>query len=99
TSSKRDWSSDVCSSDLGGISVRKLFDSRADATDMASSAPSTAGESPRRPVEKPSSTPAAAPKRGGLPLELEFGTIAITEGHARLDRKSTRLNSSHVSIS
>src|SRR5436309_1113180 len=74
----------------GGISVRKLFDSRADATDMASSAPSTAGESPRRPVEKPSSTPAAAPKRGGLPLELEFGTIAITEGHARfLDRTTT----------
>ena len=57
---------------------------------MATSAPTTAGESPRRPVEKPSSTPAAAPKRGGQPLELEFGTIAITEGYARfLDRTTT----------
>src|SRR5204863_4263119 len=65
----------------GGISIRKLFESGAD----------PAAAAPGRPPEKPSSAPAQSPtKPGALPLELEFGTVAITDGYARfLDRSTT----------
>src|SRR5699024_12073663 len=76
TRSKRDWSSDVCSSDLSPCAGP-------DGGDRAGlPAPGHPGHPPLHPL-------------------LERGQLKKAQKRARgsLDRKSTRLNSSHVSIS
>src|SRR5699024_11310604 len=87
TRSKRDWSSDVCSSDLSGrtscLQQSILFSFHYFLSRF--------------------------PAPGGFPPQAPFGCLYLYEKPpklerfspqvARLDRKSTRLNSSHVSIS
>ena len=71
----------------GAISLRKLFDPEADA---AKKAPAGAGESPDRSVEGPATAPSTPSKSGGLPITLDFDTIAIMDGNARfIDRSTT----------
>src|SRR5699024_11304133 len=97
---KRDWSSDVCSSDLGptgvchwsGLGGRRTGCVHGEVIDEQSCRSSAASMGPpascsRRPRGPQRSSPGCAhPHFENAPGKVE-------------DRKSTRLNSSHVSIS
>src|SRR3546814_3301701 len=93
-----DWSSDVCSSDLA-VSL--------DVTDEASTrAAYDAAEAAFGPIDTIVANAGVATEKLALGLSVEEvdGLLAanvrgvfltVTEGARRLDRKSTRLNSSH----
>src|SRR5207249_7480457 len=89
TRSKRDWSSDVCSSDL-----TMTFEPRPASIELIC-------DDPRLPVDDNNLVVRAAKLLGvpGARITLQKRTpLAAGLGGGR-DRKSTRLNSSHVSIS
>src|SRR5699024_11818911 len=92
TRSKRDWSSDVCSSDLPAC-THALLEAGIRAVRYATGDPLHGGG-------------AQELRQAGLDVQHlpEFSADAAELNRAwltsvRLDRKSTRLNSSHVSIS
>src|SRR5207253_6538946 len=99
TSWPRDWSSDVCSSDLVG----RVFE----AHHSARSLPPLIGRNPRfdRASSRPTGAPGAftgsgGPRRLGPPyVSAEFIRARSPWTIPAQDRKSTRLNSSHVAIS
>src|SRR5690348_11771641 len=81
-----DWSSDVCSSDLGPSSPCRARPSRPPRR-----------HAPRRPTRR---SRRSRPRRGGGRTRSARGPPRLRRPRAeRLDRKSTRLNSSHPSIS
>src|SRR5690606_40077078 len=99
TSFSRDWSSDVCSSDLAVVVLAAAND-HAQIIAVAGGAPA--------PVAKDGFKPEAG-KVVGQPLDTllnmlrQFQPVLRVEllafFFAELDRKSTRLNSSHVKMS
>src|SRR5206468_8641477 len=98
TRSDRDWSSDVCSSDLALVGARQvgipvLLDShRPDAVELA---PPHSRPDPL-PGKERASRSLSPPGRGpGEGCGVARAALALR----RLDRKSTRLNSSHDQIS
>src|SRR5699024_11829632 len=98
TRSKRDWSSDVCSSDLrlptASSRTRSRFHSEA-STHRADADRPERGRATEGGLPYPHSTGAdAEPPRARAP-NSQF----ISQSIDATDRKSTRLNSSHVSIS
>src|SRR2546427_1415883 len=92
-----DWSSDVCSSDLGGQVVRILLQHLGEAHHGRPRAPAAAqqvGQRQRRLVERGQRLERALVRRLCVgPCFLVFVEPA------QVDRKSTRLNSSHSQIS
>src|SRR5699024_11381126 len=103
--SKRDWSSDVCSSDLSisevtctisdGRSQRRCSEEtsmRGPEVYFCSTLVLTASE------DTPSCRTRVRRCSRQLSFRLVLGSPVLT-GEPRTDRKSTRLNSSHVSIS
>src|SRR3712207_7905483 len=97
----RDWSSDVCSSDLvdrhrlldDGVDVVLALAAQADAAQRLGQRHEV-GDAHRR-----------GPALGVDRVQLGVGVAALVEeglplaDHAEVDRKSTRLNSSHANIS
>src|SRR5207249_8081154 len=99
TRSKRDWSSDVCSSDLTrtGIKERRVAAKDETTSDMAAKAALRAIEQAKvSPEEVDMILVATATPDMIFPATACFVQKRIG---AKKDRKSTRLNSSHVSIS
>src|SRR5699024_11659271 len=95
TRSKRDCSSDVCSSDLTGVKVTLLYTVFEDYPVIARSARvENTGDSPVN-LERVYSACLDLPTMGWDMVHL-YGRWAKEN---TTDRKSTRLNSSHVSIS
>src|SRR5207249_8251987 len=96
TRSKRDWSSDVCSSDLGCVSERRRS--------VASGNPPSVGAE-RRSIRswKSRGMEENLPTKDGFQNYPRLGpqgrTLEPPRSIAGRDRKSTRLNSSHVSSS
>src|SRR5207249_5130010 len=92
TRSKRDWSSDVCSSDLDG---HHKFASGLDPKPQAQ----VAAKVRRPPRGKTHATADRGKADPGRAVAWCRGRRCPTCGPAYSDRKSTRLNSSHVSTS
>src|SRR5207249_9691088 len=92
TRSKRDWSSDVCSSDLKLILASHL--GRPKGKPVASMTLRPAAERLAKLVRKP-----VAFANDCVGPEVEAQAQGLGAGGVLLDRKGTRLNSSHVSNS
>src|SRR5699024_11820400 len=108
TRSKRDWSSDVCSSDLNMIDgfVDGIKSMGSKVADAAKGAVSKAADflkfwSPAKKGEGRYITHWGANMIDGFldGVESQYRNIENVIGSVTEDRKSTRLNSSHVSIS
>src|SRR5207249_9639884 len=96
TRSKRDWSSDVCSSDLGDViedeGKRIMVTSKIKAVDgLAGNQEQNADEEQQGEFQPEEDQEKWNPRKSGLHF--------AEGGPWRTDRKSIRLNSSHVSIS
>src|SRR5699024_11616625 len=99
TRSKRDWSSDVCSSDLSDL-VMSLAEQSGQSPAMPDGDVSPCRRQPVLTSPEKREFAGSHIPAGHLPVEtFDIGGGQREDLGGQRDRKSTRLNSSHVSIS